>query len=290
MDDEERALQQSAKPAPGARIAYANREDMKIPRPQPRQWLNNVKQRLFSSSAASAPGGPSRDPPSPADQAIIRQVRPYTMTNELRIRALLEGVDYVVRAGVEGAFAECGVWLGGSVLAMILRLQQHGVGDRDIFLYDTFEGMTQPGEHDLSDYDEPALDTWKRADSESRRPWDFFFKPELFNLDAVRRTLLASGYPASRIHLVKGPVEQTIPAQAPESLALLRLDTDWYESTRHEMQHLYPRIAGGGVLIVDDYGHWQGCRRAVDEYFGSGQARPVLLNRIDYTARIAVKP
>ena len=181
------------------------------------------------------------------------------------------------------------MWLGGSVLAMILRLQELGVDDRDIFLYDTFEGMTRPGSHDVSDYDEPALETWNRADSEAKKPWDFFFKPEMFNEETVRRTLLASGYPASRIHLVKGPVEQTLPASAPEQLALLRLDTDWYESTRHEMLHLYPRIAARGVLIIDDYGHWQGCRRAVDEYFADRPAQRPLLNRIDYTARIAVK-
>ena len=83
-------------------------------------------------------------------------------------------------------------------------------------------------------------------------------------------------------------VEDTIPAAAPEALALLRLDTDWYESTRHELVHLYPRIATGGVLIIDDYGHWEGARRAVDEYFASA-APPVLLHRVDYTARMAVK-
>ena len=88
---------------------------------------------------------------------------------------------------------------------------------------------------------------------------------------------------------MKGKVEDTVPAQAPESIALLRLDTDWYASTRHELQHLYPRLATGGVLIVDDYGHWQGCRQAVDEYFASDPARP-LLARIDYTGRMAVKP
>jgi len=89
------------------------------------------------------------------------------------------------------------------------------------------------------------------------------------------------------VEFVVGKVEDTIPARAPESIALLRLDTDWYESTRHELQHLYPRLAEGGVLIIDDYGHWQGARRAVDEYF---RDRPILLNRIDYTGRIAIKP
>ena len=83
-------------------------------------------------------------------------------------------------------------------------------------------------------------------------------------------------------------VEDTLPAHAPPELALLRLDTDWYESTLHELEHLYPRLATGGVLIVDDYGHWDGARRAVEEHFDA-TGGPILLSRIDYTGRIGVK-
>src|SRR5204863_8681210 len=115
-----------------------------------------------------------------------------------------------------------------------------------------------------------------------------FFDPDLFNERLVRDNVLTTGYPEQRLHFVRGPVEQTVPAQMPERIALLRLDTDWYESTKHELEHMYPRLADGGVLIVDDYGHWEGARRAVDEYFGR-QAPPLLLNRIDYTGRIAIK-
>jgi hypothetical protein len=68
----------------------------------------------------------------------------------------------------------------------------------------------------------------------------------------------------------------------------LRLDTDWYESTKHELVHQYPKLSVGGVLIIDDYGHWQGARQAVDEYFNDNRL-PILLNRIDYTGRIAIK-
>ena len=85
-----------------------------------------------------------------------------------------------------------------------------------------------------------------------------------------------------------GKVEQTIPAAAPPSIALLRLDTDWYESTRHELEYLFPRLAIGGVLIIDDYGWWAGARRAVDEYFGAHSA-PILLNIIDDTGRVGVR-
>jgi len=87
---------------------------------------------------------------------------------------------------------------------------------------------------------------------------------------------------------VCGPVEQTIPAVLPKSIALLRLDTDWYSSTRHELNYLFPQLVKGGVLIIDDYGYWQAARRAVDEYFAVSNTK-VLLNRIDYTGRIGVR-
>ena len=83
-------------------------------------------------------------------------------------------------------------------------------------------------------------------------------------------------------------MEETIPGRAPERIALLRLDTDWYESTRHELEHLWERLEPGGVLIIDDYGHWAGAREAVDEFFAKRSDAP-LLTRVDYTGRIGVK-
>lgn len=223
------------------------------------------------------------------DKRICQQVAPYSMTNELRIQALLDAVDYVVKRDIPGAFAECGVWRGGSVLAMVLKLQQMGVRDRDIYLYDTFEGMTEPTAEDTSAFEATAIDTWQKAQIEGVRAWDNLFKAELFTETTVRQLLIDSGYPEDRLHFIKGRVEDTIPAEAPTDIALLRLDTDWYESTRHELIQLYPRLREGGVLIIDDYGHWEGCRKAVDEYFSSDAATLPLLNRIDYTARIAIK-
>lgn len=225
---------------------------------------------------------------SDADRAIIERTSAYSIAGIARTQALIDAVRYCVARDIPGAFAECGVWRGGSVLAMILTLQDLGVADRDIHLYDTFEGMTEPTEHDTSPVEAPALETWERAKSDDARPWPEFFEPEVFNEEGVREMLLSTGYPAERLHFVRGPVEETLPECAPEGLALLRLDTDWYESTRHELEHLYPRLADGGVLLVDDYGHWEGCKRAVDEYF-STHAAPLLLGRIDYTGRVAIK-
>jgi O-methyltransferase len=243
--------------------------------------------------------GPARDVPDagsieeqlasldPSDRPIVERALPYTLTGVARLHALVGAVRYCATRGVAGALAECGVWRGGSVLAMALTLLELGQADRDLYLYDTFDGMTAPSEHDVSDYDPPALETWARAERRGERPWSDVLGVDGFDQEAARELLVSAGYPEEHVHIVPGSVEQTLPRHAPEALALLRLDTDWYESTRHELEHLYPRLVDGGVLIVDDYGHWKGARRAVDEYFAANP--PLLLCPIDYTARIAIK-
>ncbi|HEV2370140.1 MAG TPA: TylF/MycF/NovP-related O-methyltransferase [Acidimicrobiales bacterium] len=220
----------------------------------------------------------------------LERARPYTMTSPERLVALMDATSYVVQRGIPGAIVECGVWRGGSVLATIEVLLHLGVSDRDVCLYDTFEGMTEPTEADTSAFEQErsAVASWARYQRQGRRAWDWFFDPGVFNLEDVRQLLHKTGYPSERIHFIVGRVEDTLPDQVPESIALLRLDTDWYESTRHELVHLYPNLAEGGVLIIDDYGHWDGARRAVDEYFDAGPQRP-LLARIDYTGRMGVK-
>jgi hypothetical protein len=224
-----------------------------------------------------------------AERAVVEEAQPHSITSPERLVANMDAVAYVVKRGIPGALVECGVWRGGSVLAMIRALQLNGVNDRDLYLFDTFEQMTEPTDVDTSRFDEPALRTWETARAQGKTPWDVYFRAELFSLDGTKELLAKTGYPAERLHFVVGRVEDTLPGSAPGEIALLRLDTDWYESTRHELLHLYPRLSSGGVLIVDDYGHWDGCRRAVDEYF-SGSAPSVLLARIDYAARLAIKP
>lgn len=224
---------------------------------------------------------------SEEERAILEAVRDHTMTTEERQLALIDAVTYVQQASIDGAFVECGVWRGGSVLAMLLRLRQLGEATRDVYLYDTFAGMTRPTELDTSDFHPPALDSW---DEETGRAYPGLFGGEDSGLQAVKDLLATSGHPPERVHYAVGPVEETIPEVVPDRIALLRLDTDWYESTRHELEHLYPRVVPGGVVIIDDYGHWKGCRRAVDEYLAvEGRAVP-LMHRVDYTCRMWVKP
>ena len=248
--------------------------------------MRGLRRRLPGVSASPAPH--QAESLTSAEREILERVRPYTLTSPERVLAVLDAVTHVVARNIPGALVECGVWRGGSVLAMVLQLQQLGIDDRDLVLFDTFEGMTRPSEADTSSFDEPALTTWNRAVARGRKAWDGWFDQQV-SREEVERLLVATGYPRHRIHLVAGAVEDTLPAQAPERISVLRLDTDWYTSTRHELEHLYPTLASQGVLIIDDYGHWDGCRQAVDEYFGAQSERPLLV-RVDYTGRVAIKP
>jgi O-methyltransferase len=210
--------------------------------------------------------------------------REQTMTSIERMYALYTAVRHVVETGIEGDFAECGVWRGGSVMLMAYTLQRLGCTDRTLWLYDTFSGMTPPSSNDVQEMTgRSAADILAGSPKSDDDPF-WGVAPRVI----VEKNLAATGYPREQIRFVAGDVLETIPGSAPERLALLRLDTDWYASTRHELEQLYPRLARGGVLIVDDYGYWRGARKATDEYFATLPRRP-LLHRIDYTGRICVK-
>lgn len=215
--------------------------------------------------------------------ALCDRVSPYTMTTPERVDGLAAAVEYVVKQDIPGALVECGVWKGGSAMAMALTLLEAGVRDRDIYLYDTFSGMSAPGEVDVAFDGRQASEMFEQT-KQSEDASDWCRSP----LDEVRRNVESTGYPPERLHFVEGKVEDTIPGTMPEDIAILRLDTDWYESTKHELTHLYPRLVEQGLLLIDDYGHWRGARKAVDEYIDQHGLR-LLLNRLDYTGRIAIK-
>jgi len=211
------------------------------------------------------------------------KVKPYTMTSPERIFSLCDAVKYIHDQKIDGDIVECGVWRGGSMMAVADTLVGLGDTSKNLYLFDTFEGMAPPTDKDVDISGVSAEDLLKSTEkTEDDSVWCYA------GLELVRSAVSTIGYPDEKIHYVQGMVEQSIPEHAPEKIALLRLDTDWYESTKHEMEHLFPRLARGGILIIDDYGHWQGARKAVDEYFAQHEIK-IFLNRVDYTGRIAVK-
>jgi O-methyltransferase len=219
---------------------------------------------------------------APRDKTILKRVAPYTMTSVERQIALVQAARHVVRGGVPGCFVECGVWRGGSSMLAALTFAGEGDAERDLYLYDTFEGMTPPTDDDRT-ADGTLAQTHLANTARGTGVWC------CADLDDVKANLATTGYPPDRLHYIQGPVEETIPAQLPPApIALLRLDTDWYESTRHELEHLFPLVADGGAIIIDDYGHWEGARKAVDEYLAA-LPRRYFLHRIDYTGRLLIK-
>jgi hypothetical protein len=183
---------------------------------------------------------------------------------------LYRSIEYIARHKIEGDIVECGVFLGGAVLAMSEFAWQRGLRDRAFYLYDTFAGFP-PGTSEV----------------DARGKEVAFSAHENF-CDQVRQVVGLSSYPADQFQFVVGPVEQTLRQTRPEKIALLRLDTDYYESTRVELNELYPRLSSGGVLIVDDYGSFKGARRATDEYFRKEEPK-MLLCRINFSVRCGVK-
>lgn len=238
------------------------------------------KLKRLSSSAVRKMRGKDRFPIdfTEEDIAVVHAVKPYTKTSRERILAMIRAVQHVAEHDVPGAIVECGVYKGGSMMAAALALLEMKRQDRDLYLFDTFEGMGQPTETDVNVKGLNAMEERKVREEWSRCP-----------LAAVQAALSKIPYDSTRIYYVKGMVEETVPAQAPDEIALLRLDTDWYESTLHELEHLYPRLVSGGILIIDDYGHWHGAKKATDEFI-QRHGLKIFLNRIDYTGRLAVKP
>lgn len=225
-----------------------------------------------------------RDQFAPEEHALMNTVQPFTATSIQRVVALADAVKYITQAKIEGDIVECGVWRGGSMMVVAKTLVALGDTSRDLYLFDTFEGMTAPTDKDVMFDGTPAAQLL--AETEKKEGGGNYWC--VAGIEDVRRNMESTGYPMSKVHLVKGRVEDTIPAQGPNKIALLRLDTDWYESTKHELDHYYPRLSQNGVLIIDDYGHWQGSRRAVDEFFGTLPFRP-LMSRIDYSGRMLLK-
>lgn len=171
---------------------------------------------------------------------LYRLVENYTYGQRVDVGYMEAAVAYITAERIPGAIVECGVWRGGMLKAALLALESLGES-RAVWGYDTFTGMTETGPNDIGGV-----------------PVGHLAVPEA----EVR------AYLGERVHLVVGDVRQTVAVEAPEQIAILRLDVDWYDNTRACLEALYPRLVPGGVLLIDDYNHWQGCIKAVDEYLG----------------------
>ena len=217
----------------------------------------------------------------PEDRALLHAADSLTMTPRQARWAFIQAIRHAEAQAIAGDIVECGVWRGGNLIIAGL-LRKELAFERQIWGFDTYAGMTPPTDTDFK----PAerLDVARKHSSLDRgthNDWCYTSQRDvLANFEA--RTGSAD------VKLVRGPVEQTLKQREnlPTQISVLRLDTDFYESTRSELEILYPLLSPGGVLIIDDYGEWAGARRAVDEYFAG---RHIWLHYVTSSVRLMVK-
>lgn len=216
-------------------------------------------------------------------KTIWEEVHLYTMTSVERGYSLFKAVEYIIKNKIPGSLTECGVWKGGSCMLIAKTLMLLGESDRKIYLYDTYEGMPKPTKEDVISWNgRSALEKWEEDKSGTKDN----FGSWAVGLEEVKANVFGTAYPEDMFVFIPGDVSITLENKKPDKISLLRLDTDWYASTAKELETLYPLLSERGVLIIDDYGHFDGARKAVDEYF---ENRSILLNRIDYTGRSGIK-
>lgn len=208
---------------------------------------------------------------------FIKIVKPFTMTPEERIVDLFHSLEYIRLNNIEGDFVECGVWKGGNILGILEYLTFYNMTNNNVWLYDTFEGMTTPEDIDI-DY------MGEKYDNNNTETLCYS------SIDEVKNNIQSTKYPMDKIKFIKGDICETLnfKVNRPQKISLLRLDTDWYKSTKKELEILYPLLSDKGVLIVDDYNHWQGCKEAVNEYFKNIGAN-LKFEEVDYSSIKVIK-
>jgi O-methyltransferase len=180
-----------------------------------------------------------------------------------------EAIIYCEENNIDGDYVECGVYTGNHPALACKTILENNFQFRNIYLYDTFTGLTKPGDLDntldggayqLSSAD--TLKTWLNHKSNYGNNWCEE------SLEKVTEKMNETGYPTDKIIYVSGDVRETllITKNLPDKISVLRLDTDWYDSTKIELEVLYEKLSDGGVIIIDDYFHWNGQQIAVNEF------------------------
>lgn len=247
------------------------------------KFLNKIVNRFGYTLVSNLPQIPADISEDAEFMKIYAKCRPFTMTTVERMFSLYQAVKYIQENNIEGDFVECGVWKGGSCMMMAYMLVNMGIMSRKIYLYDTFEGMSEPTELDKVAGGSDASKLLEKEDKDDPTSvWCYS------TIEEVTKNVESTGFPTTNFIFVKGKVEDTIPQTIPSKIALLRLDTDWYESTLHELKHLYHLLVRNGILIIDDFGFWEGAKKAVMQYFSEKKIFPII-NRIDDTGRIIIK-
>ena len=213
------------------------------------------------------------------EKKLINKCLQYSMTNFERMWSLIQSFHHVRQESLVGDFVECGVWKGGNIILLKKLIEKFNM-KKNIYGFDTFEGMVEPSFYDVNYNNKSAK---KMFDEHKKNEIGF----AMCSLDDVKRNI-KKNTKTDNIFLIKGKVEDTLKnkRKLPKKISILRLDTDFYESTKIELEILFPRLVKGGVLIVDDYGFWKGAKKAVDEYFCDYRQ---FMHYVDHSCRLLIK-
>lgn len=216
------------------------------------------------------------------EKEAIKQSSEFSMTGPLRMWSLIQSINYVIKNKIEGDIVECGVWRGGNLILTQKILTNLGIKEKNIYGFDTFEGMTEPQNIDIDVHGKKASRLMSRTQkiNNQKNIWAYC------DFETVSKNI-KKNTTFNTIKLVKGDVKNTlIENNLPQKISILRLDTDWYESTKIELEKLYPLLSIGGILIIDDYGQFEGCKKAVDEFLSDNK---LFFHYIDYSCRLIIK-
>ena len=204
----------------------------------------------------------------------------------------MQSFKYIINNRIDGDFVECGVWKGGNLILLQKLIEKYEIKNKKIFGFDTFDGMQEPSDIDIDCWGNKIKNVLQAQKKNKDIDNIWSFSP----IEDVRNNFFKNTTKNNNLILIKGKVEDTLPRlndpnttepnKISEKISILRLDTDWYESTKIELEILYPRLVIGGVLIIDDYGYCQGAKKAVDEYF---KDKMIWMHYVDRESRLIIK-
>ncbi len=257
-----RALSNDLHPELGHRVLGLARELLAAQgRPDNPHEIATVMERVFSKDYLTAPA----DPYARGQWYAKIAADPYTMTQPERIANVREAAETVLREQIPGALVETGVWRGGLCIMMKAVLAAHGAR-RKLYVCDSFQGLPEISEGvdaPLKLHENPLLSV---------------------SADEVRENFARFGLLDDDVVLVEGWFADTMPelAKTVDRIAVLRLDGDYYTSTREVIDPLYDQVSPGGFIIVDDYGCYQQARDAIHDFWGERGLQPELV-QVDWT-------
>jgi hypothetical protein len=245
---------------------------------------------LYTPEPVSLPVWPNA---SPDALSAVARIRDESMIPDRGLVALYLQMAHLERVSVAGAVVECGVWHGGAAALMALANLDHGEARRKIHLFDSFCGIPQPV--DGVDGTRAVREARGNAKPALGGPitvgYDYSAHGGPGSPDGVRALFADCGYPDDSVDLHVGWFQERVPERAPSigPIAMLHLDGDWYESTKVCLEHLYQQVVTGGFVVIDDYGCYEGCRRAVDEFI-DGLVEAPFLNWVNEEIVYLIKP